>query len=85
MKERWMSQEERVETTATEKLRTTSHRLQRSVSCRYRDGALRLDGMAPSFFLKQMTQSLLQGIDGVMRVDNALVVVNAYGVSSEPA
>ena len=80
-----MSKQERVTITAEQKLGASPHRLRRSVSCRFADGVLRLDGMVPSFYLKQVAQALMQGIDGVRRVENALVVVNPCGVSSEPA
>ncbi|TWT78116.1 hypothetical protein Pla123a_09050 [Posidoniimonas polymericola] len=80
-----MSFEERVELTATEKLEHSSHLFRRSVSCRFREGVLRLDGRVPTFHLKQIAQSLLDNIDGVSRIENALVVVNPTGISSEPA
>lgn len=79
-----MPKERLVEIAAEQKLGASPHSLHRSVSCRYSNGVLRLDGRVPSFYLKQLAQALLQGVDGVRRVDNALVVVNAYGVSSEP-
>ncbi|TWT37192.1 BON domain protein [Posidoniimonas corsicana] len=80
-----MSIEQQVEQTATDALNHSSHLFSRSVSCRFHGGVLRLDGRVPTFYLKQMAQSLLGGIDGVRRIENALVVVNPNGVSSEPA
>ena len=69
---------------AEEKLNASSHLFARTVQCDYSGGVLKLLGKVPSFYLKQTAQSLIQGIEGVERVDNALIVVSPYGVSSEP-
>lgn len=69
---------------AQTKLNASSHRFTRSVECDYADGILKIRGKVPSFYLKQTAQSLIQGIDGVDRVDNEIVVVSPYGVSSDP-
>ncbi len=66
------------------KLRESSHLFARAVQCDYTDGVLKIHGQVPSFYLKQTAQSLIQGIEGVDRIDNSLVVVTPYGVSSEP-
>lgn len=80
-----MSQEQKVVSDAEKCLDGSSHLFRRSVSCAYRDGVLRLDGKVPTFYLKQIAQSLAAGVEGVDRIENALIVVNPYGVSSEPA
>jgi hypothetical protein len=41
-------------------------------------------GAAPSYFLKQMLQSVLAQVEGVRRVDNQVAVVNPQGLSSVP-
>ncbi|QDT67433.1 BON domain protein [Planctomycetes bacterium MalM25] len=66
-------------------LGASSHLFLRHVECHEEEGALCLEGKVPSFYLKQTAQSLLQSLDGVDRIVNRLVVVNAYGVSSEPS
>lgn len=70
---------------AERKLRSSSHRFARTVSCDYADGVLKIEGKVPSFYLKQRAQSLIQDIDGVDRVANELVVVSPYGIGGEPA
>lgn len=78
-----MSKRQRVLHAAEMKLDDSSHLFRRTITCHYQDGVLRLDGKVPTFYLKQMAQSLLQDIDGVEKVDNALIVANAYGISGD--
>lgn len=68
---------------AEARLDASPHLLRRSVTCRFDQGVLRLDGRVPSFYLKQKAQTLVNEIDGVNRVENALVVINSWGLSSE--
>lgn len=70
---------------AEDKLSASSHLLRNNVECEYHEGTLVISGRVPSFYLKQTAQSLIQGIEGVERVENDILVVNPYGVSSEPA
>ncbi|MEM6798159.1 MAG: BON domain-containing protein [Planctomycetota bacterium] len=65
-------------------LSQSSHLFARTVQCDYADGVLTIQGKVPSFYLKQTAQSLIQRVEGVKRIENALVVVSPYGVSSEP-
>lgn len=46
----------------------------RSVACEYHEGVLILRGRAPSFYLKQVAQTLAGKVDGVEIVVNRLVV-----------
>ena len=55
----------------------------RSITFQYEDGKLTLRGRVPSFYLKQMLQSWLKGLDGVEQIDNQVDVVSATGLSSE--
>lgn len=80
-----MSKKQRVVHTAEQRLDDSSHLFRQAVSCDYEDGVLRLNGKVPSFYLKQMAQTLITNIDGVRRVDNAIIVANPAGISSEPA
>lgn len=49
----------------------------RYVSFHYADGVLTIQGRLPSFYMKQVLQTLLKNIDGVERIDNQTDVVSA--------
>jgi hypothetical protein len=46
------------------------------------DDVLTIRGSVPSFYLKQMLQSLLKNLDGVRWIDNQVDVVSSAGLSS---
>lgn len=46
------------------------------------DCTLQVYGRVPSFYLKQVLQTLLQGIAGIRRVDNRVEVISVEGLSS---
>jgi hypothetical protein len=46
------------------------------------EGILVVRGVAPSYYIKQMVQSVLGQIEGVARVDNQVAVINPQGLSS---
>ena len=46
------------------------------------DDVLTVRGSVPSFYLKQMLQTMLMEVCGVGRVDNQVDVVSSYGLSS---
>ncbi|MBA4107319.1 MAG: hypothetical protein C0485_16360 [Pirellula sp.] len=46
------------------------------------DGALVVEGVVPSFYLKQLLQQVLRNVRGVRQIQNRVAVVNAYGLSS---
>lgn len=54
----------------------------REITCDYREGVLTLRGSVPSFYLKQVLQSILKDTPGVARIDNRVDVVSAAGLSS---
>ncbi len=54
----------------------------REIACDYREGVLTLRGNVPSFYLKQVLQSILKDVPGVARIDNRVDVVSAAGLSS---
>jgi hypothetical protein len=54
----------------------------REINCEYREGVLILRGRLPTFYLKQVLQSILKDLLGVRRVDNRVDVVSAAGLSS---
>jgi osmotically-inducible protein OsmY len=55
-------------------LHGSSHQALRSVSCVYYAGILRLRGWVPSYYLKQVAQSLLLSMEEAPQVQNELVV-----------
>jgi osmotically-inducible protein OsmY len=59
---------------ACRKLHASGHPALRKVACRFDGGVLTLQGQAPSFYLKQLAQSLVASIDEVRLVDNQLEV-----------
>jgi hypothetical protein len=54
----------------------------REIECDYREGILILRGCVPTFYLKQVLQSILKDLPGVQRIDNRVDVVSAAGLSS---
>lgn len=46
------------------------------------DGVLIVEGVVPSFYLKQLLQRLLRDLENVRRVDNRVRVVCSAGLSS---
>lgn len=52
------------------------------VTFSYSQGVLTLEGRLPSFYLKQVLQTLLRDLDGVKRINNRVDVVSSTGLSS---
>jgi osmotically-inducible protein OsmY len=50
-----------------------------SIDVELDDGTLLLTGQLPSFYLKQVLQSVLRGIPGVLHIDNRVEVADRYG------
>jgi hypothetical protein len=46
----------------------------RRLRCDFHDGVVSIRGRLPSFFLKQMAQTIVSRIDGVRRVNNLIKV-----------
>jgi osmotically-inducible protein OsmY len=46
-----------------------------NIACEYQEGVLTLEGCVPSFFLKQVAQTIAQQVDRVETVNNCLEVV----------
>ncbi len=53
-----------------------------SIDIEYQKGHLVLMGRLPSFYLKQVLQTILRGLPGVERIDNRVDVVSPTGLSS---
>jgi CheY-like chemotaxis protein len=60
---------------AENRLRRHHYLALRHVSCAYRDGVLTLRGSLPTYHLKQITQAVVAGIEGVERIKNEIVIV----------
>ena len=67
---------------ARQRLGASSYQFLQTIDCWCEGRTLVLSGVVPSFYLKQVVQSLLKGIDGVERIDNRIDVVNPAGLSS---
>lgn len=52
------------------------------VTWQYEDGRLTLSGRVASFYLKQVLQELLRGLNGVHNICNEVDVVSSSGLSS---
>jgi hypothetical protein len=48
----------------------------------YCEGALRVRGAVPSFYLKQVLQRVLTGLEGVALINNQVNVISSEGLSS---
>ncbi len=71
---------ERVNGTLSRSCHFTRH--WREITCDYDEGVLTLCGTVPSFYLKQVLQSILKDIPGVARINNRVDVISAAGLSS---
>src|SRR5687767_10328168 len=56
------------------RLRAHPYLILRGITCEYHDGVLVLRGRVPSYYLKQIAQSLAARADGVERIDNQIEV-----------
>jgi osmotically-inducible protein OsmY len=68
---------ERIEESAQGRLLGSSYFALRNVGCVYRDGVLTLRGSLPTYYLKQMAQSLVAETEGVTAVVNQIEVKTA--------
>jgi len=66
-----------VQTEAQLRLRTSGYRQLQLVSCEFHEGVLTLRGGVSSFYLKQIAQTLIRGLDGVGEINNRLVVAES--------
>ena len=51
-------------------LHASAYRSLRQLRCDYRDGVLTIQGEVPTFFLKQVAQTIAAGVEGVQSVAN---------------
>jgi osmotically-inducible protein OsmY len=65
---------------AEARLRRSSYLKLRRVACSIHNGVLCLQGHVPSYYLYQVAQELVQGLDGIEAIDNQLKVVSADSI-----
>jgi osmotically-inducible protein OsmY len=53
-----------------------------SVHCHSENRCLVLEGMVPTFYLKQLAQEAVRNVPGYERIDNRIVVANLWEDSS---
>ena len=70
-----LSEKEVVEANVTSKLQHSCYRQVQCVSCEFHEGVLTLRGRVSSYYLKQIVQSLVLRMDGVVEVNNRVKVV----------
>ncbi|MAT70835.1 MAG: hypothetical protein CMJ58_15075 [Planctomycetaceae bacterium] len=81
---RQIDEHARVDACIYERLRQHAHgHCFGRVTWRYTNRTLVLEGIVPSFYLKQMLQSILSDIENVEQVVNQVAVVSSTGLSSE--
>lgn len=65
---------ELVERVAERRLEDSGYRVLSRVRCRFEAGILTLSGRVPSFYMKQVAQTLVMSLHSVQKVDNRLDV-----------
>ncbi len=73
---------ERIEESVQERLLGSPYFALRNVGCVYRDGVLTLQGSLPTYYLKQVAQSVVAETEGVTTVVNQIEVKAAAHRSS---
>ena len=79
-----LTQQEVVEAEAESRLRQSSYREIRCITCEFHEGVLTLRGHVPTFYLKQVAQSLVLRMEGAEEINNR-VEVESYPRDSPPA
>ena len=59
---------------AESRLRSNSYLSLRNVSCDYHAGVLTLRGCLPTYYLKQMAQEVVAGVEGAEQISNQIEV-----------
>jgi hypothetical protein len=62
---------------AEDRLRNSEYLELRHVSCDFDNGVLTLRGRVPSYHLKQLAQSLLGELAGILKLNNQLEVISS--------
>jgi len=66
---------EQIRRIAEERLRNSPYAALRMISCQYHDGVLILYGRLQTHYLKQVAQSIMTDLDGVLEIANRIEVV----------
>jgi osmotically-inducible protein OsmY len=69
-----LREKKKVEVQAAARLRRSPYPELRRVACEFHEGLLRLHGRVPSYYLKQIAQTVVRGLDGVEEIHNQLEV-----------
>lgn len=72
--ERPMTENESPAEIANRVLRDSSYHPIRYLTCTFHDGVLTIGGRLPSFHLKQIAQTAVQDVEGVIRIENRIEV-----------
>lgn len=77
---------DRIGQIAEERLRNSPYAALRTISCQCHDGVLILEGRLPTYYLKQVAQSVMFDLDGVLEIANSIEVVRAsrFSIPSPP-
>lgn len=75
MDDEWLDRTSLVDE-AFDTLRRTGYGQLRTIDLQYDDGTLTLSGQVPSHFLKQVAQTAVRSVAGVLRINNELSVVS---------
>lgn len=62
---------------AESRLRNSQYPPVRSLSCEYHEGVLTIRGRVATYYLKQIAQAVVDGLDGVLEIANRVDVVRA--------
>jgi osmotically-inducible protein OsmY len=68
-----------IDRTAEEQLRRSSYLALHDISCLASDGVITLRGYLPSYYLKQVAQEIVSGVEGVRHVVNRIEVLAPGG------
>jgi osmotically-inducible protein OsmY len=74
-----LAREDAVRTAAEATLRHADYLPLRRIRCEYHEGVLTLRGSVPTYHLKQIAQTLVCSLNGILEVNNRLEVGPAAG------
>jgi osmotically-inducible protein OsmY len=69
---------------AESRLRRSAYRALQHISCGFGAGVLTLRGRLPSYYLKQVAQTVAATVEGVERIDNQIEIVARPAPPPEP-
>jgi len=72
-----LAREEAVRAAAEARLRQAEYLPLRQIRCEFHEGVLTLRGWVPTYYLKQLAQTLVGSLDGILELNNRLEVGSA--------